>query len=987
MKPRYLSAAIMLALSVPLLTSCAMDSHQALGHSDETPAPVQTIASLRASDGAAQNTGETSAASTTATMTTTATTTTTAATEVSGNSQQLATNGLSASRRLAVQQYDALVATEHAESVRPEAMRRLADLKLEADERNVAASIALYRERLQRYPDLAGNDRVLYQLSRALDQAGNTDEALATLQRLIRDFPHSPYLAEAWFRLGEASFIRGDYSAAHADYQTVLDNYSTSPFYDRALYKHGWSLFKLAEYARALPSFTQLLDRQLGNRSLQQAELSRSERELLEDTLRVITLTFSNLDGSRSLSRFFSEHGNKAYEGDIYQRLAQHYLTQERFQDAAETYNAFLQQHPNDADAPQMATLLIDSYKRGRFPSLLIQAKREYVERFAADSDYWQHHDRAANAGVTRTVQQHLIDLAKQHHASMQQAKGKAEKQAAMQLAVQDYRRYLHLYPDSEQALSINFLLAELLMEQAQYAQAAAEYERSAYGYPTNAAREQRDEAGYRALLAYEALLKPAKGAAAEAADPAPEKMAQAALASALRFIATFPAHPQQPAVLGRSAERLFQQRQYAQALPLTQQLLDRQPTAPSALRLTALTIQAHIQFERQAYAEAEQGYRQALLEPALKGKAQQPQRQALTTRLAASVYKQGEQARDRGELREAVGHFRRIAELTPAEAIRQTADYDLAAALLALEDWPAAITALRQYQDRYLSNPHTTPERAHEIERRLAVAYENNHQYGEAAQAYTQVAANSHEADIQRRIHWQIAELFAKAGDVEAENRAWKAYIAQHPQPFEALVEAQQRLADHYARRKDEQRRRYWLKRLIASVDKAGQEQTDRTLRLAAKAALEQAQPLLVAFTRQALKAPLKQNLRKKKALMQTAIKAYEKVSGYAIADTTTEATYRIADIYRGFARALIESERPKGLSAEELEEYGILLEDQAYPFEQKAIAIHEINARRIAQGINDDWSWQSLQALGQLFPLRYAKQERGDDYVEHIE
>ena len=40
--------------------------------------------------------------------------------------------------------------------------------------------------------------------------------------------------------------------------------------------------------------------------------------------------------------------------------------------------------------------------------------------------------------------------------------------------------------------------------------------------------------------------------------------------------------------------------------------------------------------------------------------------------------------------------------------------------------------------------------------------------------------------------------------------------------------------------------------------------------------------------------------------------------------------------------------SERPKKLSKAELEQYNVLLEEQAFPFEEKAAELHEVNAHR---------------------------------------
>jgi len=76
--------------------------------------------------------------------------------------------------------------------------------------------------------------------------------------------------------------------------------------------------------------------------------------------------------------------------------------------------------------------------------------------------------------------------------------------------------------------------------------------------------------------------------------------------------------------------------------------------------------------------------------------------------------------------------------------------------------------------------------------------------------------------------------------------------------------------------------------------------------------------------------------------------------------------------------------SERPKNLSKDELEQYDVLLEEQAFPFEEKAIKLHEVNAARTKDGTYDEWVQKSFAALAQLNPGRYGKVEIGEQQVE---
>ena len=114
--------------------------------------------------------------------------------------------------------------------------------------------------------------------------------------------------------------------------------------------------------------------------------------------------------------------------------------------------------------------------------------------------------------------------------------------------------------------------------------------------------------------------------------------------------------------------------------------------------------------------------------------------------------------------------------------------------------------------------------------------------------------------------------------------------------------------------------------------------------------------------------------------------LKAYAVAADYGVADVSTAATYRTATVYRDFGKALMTSERPKKLSKLELEQYNVLLEEQAFPFEEKATELHEVNARRAASGIYDKWVKSSFDALRELRPVRYGKNERSEGAIDAV-
>ena len=104
---------------------------------------------------------------------------------------------------------------------------------------------------------------MLYQLARAYESNGQPEQALDVLDRLVSRFGSSALIDEAQFRRGEILFSAKRYPEAERAYAEVIRRGPQSTFYEQSLYKHGWSLFKLARSDESLGSFGQLLDRKL----------------------------------------------------------------------------------------------------------------------------------------------------------------------------------------------------------------------------------------------------------------------------------------------------------------------------------------------------------------------------------------------------------------------------------------------------------------------------------------------------------------------------------------------------------------------------------------------------------------------------------------------------------------------------------------------------------------------------------------------------
>ena len=289
----------------------------------------------------------------------------------------------------------------------------------------------------------------------------------------------------------------------------MLERDDGERYHERALYMQGWSIFKQGRLEDALHAFFGVLDLKLGGAGDEGdldvlTGLTRADRELLEDTFRVTSLSLANLQGAESIPAYIDGDVRSGYEFRVYQQLGELYLKQDRTKDAADTFGAFARRQPLHAQAPQLQARVIGIYEQAGFATLALDAKKEYVSRYGIDSEF----RRANPAGWERAqplVKTHLSELARHYHASAQKSKSSADYQEAARW----YRAVVTSFPADPEAARNHFLLAELLFEDRRFGEAAVEYEKVAYDYPRHA---KSADAGYAALLGHAGRVK---GAAA----------------------------------------------------------------------------------------------------------------------------------------------------------------------------------------------------------------------------------------------------------------------------------------------------------------------------------------------------------------------------------------------------------------------------------------------------------------------------------------
>lgn len=882
-----------------------------------------------------------------------------------------------------IKRYQAYMEVVRSKDIEVMASRRVASIRLKEQEaawtgdtsfgeEDVAVdpvelekTIADYEQVLRDFPNKEGNDEVLYQLAKAYNMAGKPDQIIRVLGLLATGYPKSQYYTDSEFRLGEFLYTSKRYAEAQESF-TRLQNYGreNNKYYVNAGYMLGWSLFKQSEYETSLRAFARVMDEDY-NTAAAIRNARGAELEILKDSIYAMAVIFSYRGEWDEIGEFFGGYGNRHYEYLIYERLADYYYEQKYYQSGASTLAAYVERFPDSEKSPLYYQKIVQQYSDASYALLKRQYESEYIDRFGIDSQYWADHNDEVRSTIREPLAAYIMDLARFNHGFAQQSKNPDEKKAKFAEAAKWYDQYIRSFPDAADAAEAHFLMAEIAYQLEDYRKAKDEYEIVAYSLPDN---PRTGEAAYATILAY-AKYKPSDAEASE--------WNQASAQNSMRFVRNFPDHPERGRVLVATSELFLTEKNYKEALDVSRLAWEVKDTLADQYRYGAALVRGHAAFELGEYAESEESLNEALKYNKINAKT----RQELREKVAAAIYKQGEKAKAEGNYELAAASWKRIGDVVPGSKNSIIAEYDAATLMLEAGDYAGAETALKAFQRKYPDD-----KLAADIPSKLIFVYEKQEKWGLAANRLADIWRTAKDKEEQRIAAFQSGEYYEKAGDTGSAIVMFKRYANNYPEPFDPAIESVNKLQELYGKEGDEEKRRFWLNKVIEMDKQAGSKRSERSRYLAAGALFEFAEEQRASYEKIKLTLPLNKSIPVKNKSLQKTQDMYTTAVESGVLEYTTASTFHIAQLYSELARALLESERPKGLDELELEEYQFLLEDQSYPFEQAAINIHMKNINRTYEGIYDEWVKKSFGIMADLVPTQYRKEEKAVNYVSEI-
>lgn len=843
------------------------------------------------------------------------------------------------------------------ESIQVENNEQL-DNKLYDDRIN--KTVELLSTSLKDYPKAKGNDKILYQLAKAYDHQTDTDNSKKILEKLVNKFPKSKYYIESQFRLAEIYFSQRNYVKAEDTYTDIIGSRKDNIFYEKALFKRGWARFKQEYYLEAVDDYLEAV--KYHNFS-DYKDLTKSQLEQFNEYFRAVGLSFSYLGGAEPLNKYFKTNPSFRYKYYSYSHVSDIYLKQQRYSDAAKTLELFIANNKNSNNIPISQLQIINVWKKSGFAKKAAEEIDELYSKYNPNNKYWVRKNESGEIykQVSSELKENILLASSYYHKLYQET----NKTKYFSQARTWYERYLKHYKSYAKKDNIYYQYGSLLAKNKHNINALNFYELAAYDGDIILNKK----AAYAAIILSDKIYKSGK------TNKNNKDILNKHIKYATLYTQLYSNDKRSPKIILHAAELAFQTKQYKKSIVLAESVPNK---IKSATSIKANIIKSHSYFNSQEYGNAEASYFSVLENGGIGKKL----KQKLTDKLALSIYKQAETANTSGQTNEAIEHFIRISSIAPSSSIASTGFYDAIALSMKNKLWNLSIQNIKNFQNLYPNNKYRR-----DITKKLSIAYLKSNQSIKAAKEFEKISKFENNKTIKVAALWQAAELYEEKNNIKSALRSYEKYASKYKRPFPQYMESMSKLTELYKKTNNYKKTSYWNKEIIKANKKTiNKYKTDRTRYITSFASLNLAKSEHVRFSKQQLVIPLKLTLRKKKYAMQKAVKYYGQASKQGIAETATESTHAIANIYKNFSTDLLTSEKPSNLKGDELEQYVILLEDKAFPFEDKAIEFYEANMSHIKDGVYNKWVKQSHIQLKELFPTRYKRTAKLDRFINEL-
>ncbi|MEK7704972.1 MAG: tetratricopeptide repeat protein [Myxococcota bacterium] len=348
-------------------------------------------------------------------------------------------------------------------------------------------TIAHYQKIADDCADYSDYAKVLFYLGKALSEVNRAKEGASYFQRVIKEYPDSPWVANAWFMVGEYYFNTANDPIKALKAYTRAADFPASSMYGYAIYKQGWCFINVAEWAQALERFEQVIHiSEDQKQDLDERSRSGLRKEGIRDYVRV----YANIGNEKQAYRDFRKVAGLDAVQQMMESLGNWYVEQGEHKKLITVYNDYIKHYPDSTRVPILQGRIVDATANlGDKRGTVVQAKlltdyfgkvrtRVAAGAFKGEDQKQVQKDLSEAEEIAENT---LRRLAIEYHKDAKKLRGTAEDQT-YRLAHDLYAHYLAVFPKPREGAEVNyvffmrFYFAEVLYKLEKFKDAAENY-------------------------------------------------------------------------------------------------------------------------------------------------------------------------------------------------------------------------------------------------------------------------------------------------------------------------------------------------------------------------------------------------------------------------------------------------------------------------------------------------------------------------------
>lgn len=897
------------------------------------------------------------------------------------------------------------------------------------EERFVAEMKRLQEEAIADYKRVAGDypgydrvDEVLYYLGSSLIEVSRSEEASEYYRRLIKEFPQSQYVPDAWLAVGEYFFEKAELDKALKAYQKA-EEYNESTVYGFAVYKQGWCYINKGEWDKAMERFRRVIkyaDDQVkgGNK----ARLSL-RKEAQKDYVR----SYSNVGEGKGAKADFMKVGGKDNYRQMLETLGNYYVDQGKHKDVIALFKDLItDDQESTRNAIYQGRVVEAASRLGNKKYTVVESRQlqKIYLKIKVKADKTEDKDKKAEiekdlrqaADVSESTVRRLA-------TSYHQEAIKTKNEDLYGLAAEMYEDYLALFPDTIYAYDLRFFFAELLYKLEEFEKAGEQYSLVVEMRPdpneTDPQKKPRFllQAAEEAVRAYDNVVSdldkksPPK---ITGLDPvALPELKQKLITACEKYLFYVPTGPRVVEIRYKMARIYYTYNYFEKAAPAFTEIVRKHPKHETAVYAANLTLDIYNGLKdydtlealaREFYelkdlgdAEFKKSVRKVIEASTFKKIEAREKRQDFLAAAEAymsfvrdfpeseyveqSTYNAAVNYDKGGKLDKAIATRRLLVEKFPKSPLVPTVMYNIAESFERVADFEQASTEYEVFVQRFPQD-----KRAQDALFNAGVYRRTLLQYAKATDAfnaYLKAFPNAAEATqvmftlcemIEERRDWGRAEAcyfdFYKRNKARDPDR-W--LMSQYKRGLIFRDKTKYKKGADEAIEDFEKQATKKMKEL----GKEFQAKMGRVNEALASLALARAEIEFAEYKRMNFKNPenvkaFKKSFEDKGARAKATRKTFEQVIVmYREPEQTLASLYYMAEIVRDIIRAFTETPLPKGLTNEQRELYKEELRAQTLPFEEQAIEAYKACVQKANDlGVYNRWSVKALERLHDYRP-----------------